>query len=398
MLSIFNSNRCNLCYTERWVRECPRKKKKLCWHCCNDLRCDSKCPTECPYAPKAAEGSIFPVFKADSLTEATNVLKLFIDLWIGWENALLDNRSPLSVAKDNPAKIVSWLSGFQYPVHFPLNYLMQKLSIPTTETEKDAQPLPSHHEDCVHAYMNALIRLAWDELRPLSINQNPVNDLSERYREILAAVPALSRISTYSIIHSGIGDDGISALVALELNHKQDWTLLLSNSSGAWKVRQNIAGNPQAYWAQNQVNTNIAEALGKAEDGKVWDLITTNLKIYPDSPDLYYYRGLYWQLVKQTDQAKVDFFNAISLDNAWIEPYFHLGTIYLANNDFTQARVWFAELCLLQPDNPNALNNLAACYAGEGLHTEAKELWEKLLSQFPTFEVARRNLERLARG
>ncbi len=396
MLSFFTNNRCNVCYTERSIRDCPRKKKKLCWQCCNALRCDTKCPNDCLYAPTEAEGSIFPIFKADSLTEASQVLKLYIDLWVGRENPHLENRSPISVTSENPAKIVAWLTGFQYPVHFPLSHLMQKLGI--AATAEDNHPLPSHHEECVHTYMNALVRLAWDELRACSINQNPMDDLGTRYRELLSAVPTLSKISTYSIVHSGIAEEGNTAIVFLELNHKLDWTLLLSNTSGEWKVRQNIAGSPQAYFAQNKIYTDIAEALGKAEDDKVWELISTNLKIYPDSPDLYYYRGMYWQIVKQNDKAAVDFFNAICLDNQWIEPFFHLGTLYLAKNDFTQARLWFNELCLLQPDNPNALNNLAACYAGEGMHAEAKDIWERILKQYPTFEVAAKNLERLARG
>ncbi|MDD2230645.1 MAG: hypothetical protein PHY48_14765 [Candidatus Cloacimonetes bacterium] len=397
MLNLFKSSRCNTCYTERIVRECPRNKKKLCWQCCNALRCDSKCPKDCPFAPQDVEGSMFPVFKADSLTEAEQVLRLYIDMWVGRENPHLDNQTPINIAKENPSKLVSWLTGFQYPPYFPLSYLMQKLGIPTQEDKTD-KGMPAQHEDCVHAYMNALVRLAWDELRPQSINQNPMEDLALRYRELLQAVPTLSKISTYSIIHSGIGEDGNSAMVYLELNHKQDWTLVLSNSSGEWKVRQNIAGGPQAYFSQNKVYTDIAEALGKAEDDKVWELLSTNLKIYPDSPDLYYYRALYWQLVKQNDKAAVDFFNAISLDNAWIEPYFHLGTLYLNKNDYAQARFWFNELCLLQPDNPNAQNNLAACYAGEKKFDEAKEIWLKLLELYPTFEVAAKNLERLERG
>ena len=398
MLGIFNSKRCNSCYTERIVRECPRKKKKLCWHCCNELRCDTKCPSSCPYAPKDADNSIFPIFKADSLTEANHVLKLYIDLWVGRENVLLDMRSPLSVAQSNSSEIVKWLTGFQYPAHFPLSHLMNRLGIATVAAQDNDNQVPVHHEDCVHTYMNALVRLAWDEIRQCSINSSLMEDLSLRYKELLSAVPALAKISTYSIIHSGIAEEGSSALVYLELNHKTDWTLLLSNIDGEWRVRQNISGPPQAYFAQNQIYTDIAAALGKAEDDKVWKLISSNLKIYPDSPDLYYYRGMYWQIVKQNDKAAVDFFNAIALDNAWIEPYFHLGTLYLAKNDFAQARLWFSELCAIQPDNPNAQNNLAACFAGEGKHQEAKDIWERLVRQYPGFDVARKNLDRLARG
>jgi len=119
------------------------------------------------------------------------------------------------------------------------------------------------------------------------------------------------------------------------------------------------------------------------------------LKIYPDSPDLYYYRALYWQLVKQREQAAVDFFNAIALDNSWTEPYLHLSAHYFVKGDYEQAKIWLEELKILQPDDPNVLNNLAAAYAGNGETEKAKELWQEIVQKYPAFEYARKNLEKL---
>lgn len=390
MLKMFKSTRCNLCYTERLARECPRRKKKLCWACCNDLRCDGKCPESCEYAPKQDGSSPFPAFKADSRAEAMHVLERYIDLWIGRNNPQLQDKNPLDYATEQPKELLAWLSGYQYPPHFPIAYLMQKLGLPTSEADSISDP-----EACVEAYMHSLIGLDWASLRSHSINGNPLEDLATRYTELLQAIPILSKISTYSVIHSGLGENGNSAIVYIELNHRMDWTLLLSNITGVWKVRQNIAGNPQAYFSQNKVYTQIAEALGKADDALAWDLIGENLKIYPDSPDLYYYRGIYWQLVKQLDQAGVDFFNAIALDNSWPEPYFHLGALALNKADYSSAQQWFKQLAALQPDNPNALNNLAASYAGGGDKVKAREIWEKLDKQYPGYEMARLNLEKL---
>jgi tetratricopeptide (TPR) repeat protein len=319
-----------------------------------------------------------------------DVLKLFIDLWIGRTNALLDNLSPHQYAKENPQKLLSWLSGYQYPLHFPMGYLVEKLGLPRTVKDEFTDP-----EACVEGYMNALITLDWDSVRKHSVNQADNEDMALRYKELMQAIPILGKISTYSLIHSGLGEGGSSAIVYLEINHKVDWTLLLSNATGEWKIRQNIAGNPQAYFLQNKIYTQIAEALGKADDAAVWDLISNNLKIYPDSPDLYYYRGIYWQLVKQNDSAAVDFFNAVALDNSWPEPYFHLGALSLDKSDFSGAKQWFQELTLLLPDNPNAMNNLAACYAGMGDKEKAKSIWIQLTEQFPGFEVAQRNLDKL---
>ena len=262
--------------------------------------------------------------------------------------------------------------------------------LPIAPAEKKEDP-----EDCVEKWMKTLIQLKWNELRQYSINQSSMEDLAERYTELIQAIPQLGKISTYSILYSGLGEDGISALVYMELNHKIDWTLVLSNITGSWKIRQNIAGSPQAYFKQNQIYTAIAEALGKADDAKVWELINSSLKIYPDSPDLYYYRALYWQLVKQREQAAVDFFNAIALDNSWTEPYLHLSAHYFVKGEYEQAKIWLEELKILQPDDPNVLNNLAAAYAGNGETEKAKELWQEIVQKYPAFEYARKNLEKL---
>jgi len=52
MLKLFKSSRCQSCYTERAIRVCPRKRKNICWQCCNETRCDTRCPENCDYAPK----------------------------------------------------------------------------------------------------------------------------------------------------------------------------------------------------------------------------------------------------------------------------------------------------------------------------------------------------------
>lgn len=390
MLKLLKNNRCKICYTERMIRPCIRKKKDICWICCNNLRYDAHCPESCAYGAKFNPNSPFPTFKADSGAEAQQVLKLHIDLWVSKPNPMMDSKLPSDYAATDQVAMLKWLSGFQFPPHFPLAYLMQKLGLKHDIPSSEPDP-----EEVTAAYLAAIIRLDWNDLRAHTLNQNPHPDLKERYAELIRSIPTLSKISTYSVIHSGLGEDGHSALVYLELNHKQDWTIILSNSAGPWKVRQQLAAGPEAYFKQNQAYAEIANALGKGEDGEAWELINQNLKLYPDSPDLHYYRGLYWQLVKQPDQAAVDYFNAIALDNNWPEPYMHLANLCIVKKDYPQAREWLIELLKLQPDNPQALNNLAAAYAGEQNTAKAKELWEKLLKQFPTFELARKNLEKL---
>lgn len=390
MLNLFKSNRCQICYSERQVRECPRKKKKIGWACCNEIRCDCSCPSVCPYASKISDADFFPSFKADSRTESEQVSKLHIDLWIARPHPALDMQSPKALATSDPQKALAWLSGFQYPHSFPLAYLMDKLGL-----KHEAYPVEADPEQIAEYYLNSLIKLDYSSLRQWTINQSALPDLAERYAEIISEVPALAKIGGFSILHSGLGEDGSTALVFVELNHKKDWTFVLTNRNGRWQLRQNLAGSPQLYYGQNQIYNGIAEALGKAKDAEAWEGLENAFRNYPDSADLYYYRALYWQLVKQPDKATVDFFNAVALDNAWPEPYFHLGAIYMAKKDYEQAILWLKELAGLAPDNPNALNNLAAAYAASGNTGMAKEMWQEIETRFPGFSLATQNLARL---
>ncbi|MDP2173921.1 MAG: hypothetical protein Q8J62_09120 [Candidatus Cloacimonadaceae bacterium] len=395
MLQLLKKDRCPRCREERAVRQCPRIRKAIGWQCCNTFRHDLKCPDECGFKPRFNDEkpSPFPAFRADSNTEFRHALKLFIDFWINKPIDKLDDLSPLTCAKDNKDKLLAWLTAFQYPANFPMEYLMDKLGFPSERLEEFTDP-----ESVTMKYLDNLIALEWDKLRALSVNDLPMDDVSKRYEEILSAIPELKKVKHHRVIQGGVADDGVTAMVFLELNYKHDWTLILSSASGEWKVRQNLAGNPGLFYNQNKIYKDIAEALSEGKDDLVWELLQSNQKLYPDSSDLYYYRALYWQLVKQPDKAKVDFFSSIALDNGFYMPIFTLGAIYLSEKNPAEALIWFDILHDRHPEDINVTNNLAASLAGKGETGKAIGLWKRILTIDPNYELAKKNLERYADG
>jgi tetratricopeptide (TPR) repeat protein len=244
--------------------------------------------------------------------------------------------------------------------------------------------------------MDAVIALDWEQIPDLSINSNPPQGCRERQIELLSSIPVLKRISTYNFIHGGTTEDGQTALVFLEINHRNDLSLVLSLRNKTWLVRQVILGSPKDFFLQNERYRAIAECLAKPDDARAWDLLQEALRIYPDSADLFYYRSLYWQLVKETGKAKVDFFNSICLDNGFVPSYYHLALLNASDREYDEAILWFELLDKLQPNDPQNLNNLAACYAQTGQKAKAKTLWETALSIQPGFEAAKLNLEKLS--
>jgi tetratricopeptide (TPR) repeat protein len=312
-----------------------------------------------------------------------------MDLWVNIPQAELAGKSPAAQAAEDSSVLLSWLGKFQYPANFPMEYLLGKLGLPHSGEVPPISP-----ETAVAGFLDAIVVLDWNGLARHSCNDLDYEPLKGRYASLLAAVPLLARTKDYAILHAGAADDGVSAMVMLELNRKHDWTVLLNLHKGIWKVKQNLNGSPALFYEQNKLFRALAEDLGQGDERQAWNLLAQNLPKYPDCADLYYYKALYHQLAKQLGQAKEDFLNAIALDNYYHEAIFALSALYLSINDSDRAQYWLEALLRLQPDDLNAQNNLAGCYAAKGKVPEAIKRWKQILATAPTYEPALKNIQR----
>lgn len=387
---LLNRERCFKCRAERSVRKCPRNRDKLIgWKCCLELRIDLRCPSECPYSAVKDENSPFPAFRADSNTEFTRTAKRHIDLWIYQPQEGLDGLSPADYAAKDSAGMLAWLGGFQFPANFPMTYLLQKLQLAHDEYEE-----PENPETVAFGFFDAVITQDWQKLRAFTINDREDRDLAERYTRLVSEIPELKKVNRYEILHAGAADDGVSAMVVLDLGGKLIWAVLLTSAEGRWKVRQNLNGGPHLYYGQNKLFHKLAEHLAQGEAEAAWDLIRKNLPLYPDCADLYYYRALYWQLARQFDKAKEDLRNSLALDNHFYAAGFALSALYLNDRELEQAKELLSWLAADRPDDLNVRNNLAACEAGLGNISAAQAIWRELLKIAPNYEPALKNLER----
>ena len=388
MFAISAKDRCKKCHTERALRLCKRTGKGICWQCCNSLRIDLKCPSDCPYAASKSQDNPFPAFKTDNLAEARHALKSYINLWLHKANDQLEGLTPLLYCEKDREGMLKWLSGFQYPDFFPLDFMMQKLGL-------DIDPIqtPANPEEIAAKYLEQIIVLDHSKLRELTLNTSTLHDFDLRYAKLLSGIPFLKKVKNYSFIHTGMSEDGSQCLVFVELNHKQEWCLILRREQDQWWVRQNINGNPSLYFKQNERYQQIATLLANSEGQKALFEISEALRSYVDSPDLYYYRALYWLLLQQNEKAKEDLFNAIALDNLFSPPYMHLGLIYLNEKDYSNSRLWFAAMVDLEPENLDAANNLAIASLADNEKAKAITIWKEILKKNPSYELARKNLE-----
>jgi hypothetical protein len=389
---LLNKERCSKCRFERSVRKCPRlREKNIGWQCCNSLRVDQRCPAECPYAAKRDEEnkSPFPAFRSDSNTEYVQCLQRYIDLWCYQPEPGLEGKQPADLAAEDPTGMLAWLGKFQYPANFPIRYLMEKLSL-----EHSPVPETQNPESIACAYMDTVIGLEWEMLRPLTANDWDDTQSASLYQKNVSSIPLLQKTTRYDILHAGAADDGVSAIVVLELNHKHIWTILLSSASGTWKVKQHINGSPQLYYKQNELFHALANALGANNPENASLLLQENLPLYPDCADLYYYRGLYHMLLNKPDKALADLETSVALDNHFYSAAFTLSSLLINNKSWDQALMLLYYLKGNQPDDLNVQNNIAVCEDALGNKTEAERIWNEILKQAPTYELARKNLER----
>ena len=388
MFSISAKDRCKTCHTERALRQCVRTKRGICWKCCNELRIDLKCPRECPYSPRFEEISPFPAFKADNNRESTQAMKYFIDIWITKVNALFEDKSPQLLATEDRDKVLEILSSYQYPGNFPVEYLMQKLELPYEQ--KDIHP---YAEEIVAGYLDCIIAMEYNLLSNFTLNQSPLLDLEQRYNEIISSIPSFKKLKHYSFIHTGLSEDGSQCIVFIEINYKNEFCFILKEYESNWYIRQCIVGNPGLYFKLNSTFKSISQALAEAEEQLAYSEISEALRSFPDCADLYYYRGLYWLLCKNHAKAKVDFLDAVALDNYFAPPYMHLGILYLNEKEYHEAEYWFAALCKIEQDNMDAANNLGIALLAQGKKDEAINTWQSIVRKQPNYEMAKKNLE-----
>lgn len=387
---LLGHQRCFKCRAERGVRNCPRYKNKLIgWKCCLEFRVDLLCPQDCPYAAKDDENSPFPTFRADSNTEFMQTVKRHIDLWIYQKQDELAGQNPAEFAKQDKSKALAWLGKYRFPANFPMTYLLEKLDLPHEEIEEPVSP-----ETVSFSFLDAAIAFDWEKLRSFTTNDKEDPELLKRYKDIVSEIKDLKKLRGYQVVHAGAADDGISAMVVLELNRKKIWAILLSAASGEWKIRQNYNGGPHLFYQQNKLFHDLAGLLANGKTSQAREKIRENLPSYPDCADLFYYRALSWQLEKDFNRAREDFLNALALDNHFFAAGLSLSALYLTEGKLEPAKELLSWLHEERPDDLNVKNNLAACEAGLGNVDKARQIWQEILKTAPTYEAAQKNLDR----
>ena len=89
-------------------------------------------------------------------------------------------------------------------------------------------------------------------------------------------------------------------------------------------------------------------------------------------------------LIGDREEAIIQFHKAIELDNNFPEPYFHLGNIYIKDDNFKLASEMYEEAIKITKDNGNLFFNLGICKSNLGEINDAIKNYIKCLKIDPS--------------
>ncbi len=392
-MSLFNKTRCKICKEERAVRHCLRKNKQIGWECCNSMRFDHKCPTECEYhIPKNEGNSLAFKFKSDSLKETNDVVLRLFDIWTLKTNSDFNNKSPkeLSESQEGRDILESYFAKTQFLNTLPINEMRSKLKLSPIEYKK-----ANDFEEYADSVMEVLSQHNWDAFIEMYHNNEQIlkDENKKRYIKRNKAFRAFKKISSYKLISSSLNKEGSEALCHFDINNKAEITLNIVKIDGEWRLKSRILGNPQLYYGEDSAIKHIAGLINKNEIEDVFNLCNRYSKIYPDSADIEYYWGLFHSLQENVNEARKHFQISYIIDPDFVEPLYNLGFIKQVERKDQEALAIYKEVLSKNPNEVKSLNNIAIMHIAKEEWEDAIEILEKCLKLNPDYDIAKRNIE-----
>ncbi len=396
MLKIFKSDRCNKCKAHPGHRFCIRIGKEICWHCCNELRIDEKCPEACRYFPKKNPDEIFASsVKVESRSEYQDLLKKLMKRWVFEPQKIFGGKVPIKMSEkaDEKKELTDLVEQLKIIAELPVEYLADLLNI---QLKKEKSKTVSH-EAIGNRFLRTIVEQDWDSL-PNFLRKAWTNDDPELVENFIMRIQKdsnMKRMTRFDLISSALSDNKREALVQYEINGKIDMTLHFLDENDQWKLESRVYGKAEIYRDQQKIMNQAALYLQQQADGKCWEYIDKFLKFFPDSADLQYYMGMYHYFHQNAEKARKYLQNAVEIDGNFTEARYTLATIMQTSGEPEKAERFYKIVLEQTPEDYRAMNNLATIMIDSARADQARPLLEKSLKLQPDFEIAQKNLERI---
>ncbi len=396
-IGIFPPKRCQICKKHLATRKCFKIKKKICFHCCNQIRIKMECPENCKFACKQSSKKEQLILNnySESIAEQQELTNLHLKKWINTQNPLFNNLTPYETVKteEGKNKITVFLEQYESKLKSTLNYnyIRKQLSIPIKK-------IHLNQEDVAEKFLKLIINFDYEDTINLlfhcELYRNEEYKINYLKRNIQNK--AIKAIKEFDLIRSAMNKEKDQAIVEFEINGKYPLSILLKKINNQWKIEKKVFAKSEFFLSENEFIQRVAFEYAKQNFKNAYSDLIKNLKIFPDSPDLHYYFGIYYSSKGKVEKAKEFFFNAMELDTDFIEAKYNYGFLFQAEGNMEKAQIIYEQI-LEQKEDIKTLNNLAVIYENNNSLNEAKILLKKALKLDPNFKLAQKNLHRISK-
>lgn len=389
--------KCAICRDHRADRFCMRKAKNICWHCCNDMRADFKCPKECEFTPKMKSNSKFAMdLKAYSEAEIIDLFKKEADYWMIKPQEVFDGKSPLEIknSSEGKKKLEDFFKENPIPSYHLAKIYKDKFNIKSIDLSV-YPPIAESFEEKASLYLQEFMAQDWQKLSQLLFNDtiSPDSDIFDDY--IKTDYKILKKIKDFDILASALSEDKKSAFVHFEINGKHDLLILLKQKNDKWYVAERAFSSIELFLSRSTFYKEIATLLSQNKLKEAYALISRFSNIFIDSADIYYYYGIYYRLFKNFELSLEQFIRAYKMEPSYIPYAKELAMAYIYINNLGEAEKIYVQILNKQKNDIDTINNLATIYAQTNRQKEALKLYEKCLTINPDHEAAKKNIERI---
>ena len=393
---IIQPKRCQVCKKHKATRTCPKIHKKICFHCCNEIRIKMECPTDCKYALKSSHErkSLQLNNYSESIEEQQELLDLHLMEWLKTENPSFDNKTPRAYAETEQGKkkIDTFLKKHEQALKGALtyNFVRDQLGIPLIKKTMNT------HENIAGKFLELVVNYAHEKSLPLLVHHDIYkNDIFvQNYLKRNLELKAFKAIKEYDLVRSALSKEQDQAIVEFEINGKYPLSLVLQRINGNWFIKEKVFGESGMVLSESEFIQRIAYNYAQQHFDKAYNDLKKYLEVFPDSADLHYYFGIYYSTKGKIEKAKEHFFHAMELDPEFIEAKYNYAFLFQAEGNIEKCRELYEEI-LEKKEEKKTLNNLAVIYEQDGQLDQAIVLLKKALELDPNFELAQKNLERI---
>ncbi|MBN2830192.1 MAG: hypothetical protein JXR56_07725, partial [Candidatus Cloacimonetes bacterium] len=274
------------------------------------------------------------------------------------------------------------------PPYMPVDYLLKKLKI---DSSRSFMPR-NDYEVIGNKYLEALISEEFEtlfQLSSISLRETFYPEFADRKKK----EKLTTKFKTFEIAASALSEQKNEALVQYDMNHKHDLTLFLVLTNGTWLVKSRIYGEMKMVYTEGDIIKMLAAYMSRDELGNAFDFLKKYEVIYPDSPEMSYYWGLYYTLSGKNDMAKKHYLQAIKLDDKFVNAKYNYAFMLQAENNIAGAEKEYLEIIAIEPHEAKTLNNLAVIALSRNEYETAEKYLNKCIKHHPEFEFAVKNLE-----